>query len=70
MVPLPSTEIERLTGPLMMINVADTMCLLFPGPGYHQTAIYSGWTVQAVPGKANENSWSVPAILYPLHQTQ
>lgn len=53
-----------------MNDVAVSMCLLFPGLGYLQTALYSGRTVQAIPRKTHENPWSVPAILHPLHQTE
>lgn len=46
---------DLLIGPLTVNDVAVSICLLFPGLRYHQTALYSGRTVQAVPGKTNEN---------------
>lgn len=66
---LDFTKIQRfINWPLRVNDVS--MCFLFPGLGYHQAALNTGRTVQAIPGKAHENPGAVPAILHPLHQAK
>lgn len=56
MILLHCTKIQKcINWPLRVKDVAVTMFFFFPGHGYHQAALYTRRTVQAIPRKTNEN---------------